>query len=283
MRLRRYERPAEFIDAAGPLLLANEAEHNLILGLAAGLAHGEWSEHPPYLAVVEDRGAVVLAALRTPPRNVVLSRCADLGAVDLLVSDLGQRLRSLPGATGGTQVAGAFASGWCSASGGAAEVAMSQRIYQVDRVVPASGVRGRLRPVSLDDRPLLVGWLEDFSKAESAITHDDAAQVADRFLRADFQTRGLYVWENDGEAVAMVGHSGPTPNGMRVGPVYTPPAHRRKGYASAATAVLSQRLLDSGRRFCFLYTDLANPTSNHIYQAIGYRPVADSVHYRFSV
>lgn len=283
MRIRRFARPSEFLESAGPFLLQHEAQHNLILGLAAGVLHGEWSEYPPYLALVEDRGAVVLAALRTPPRNVVLSRCGDSEALDLLILDLTPWLRELPGASGPTEVADAFATAWRGATGGTTVVAMAQRIYKLDGVVPVGGVPGRLRPATYGDRSLLVDWLEDFSKCESAITHDDAEQVADRFLRADFQSRGMFIWEADRQPVAMVGHSGPTPHGMRIGPVYTPPEHRRKGYASAATAALSQRLLDSGRQFCFLYTDLANPTSNHIYQAIGYRRVADSTQYRFAI
>ena len=225
----------------------------------------------------------MLAALRTPPRNVVLSRCRDFRALGLLLADLAPWLRELPGASGSTEVARAFASAWGAATGGSAEVAMAQRIYQLDAVAPVVGVAGRLRRVTGDDRSLLVDWIEDFSRCESAITHDDAGQVADRFLGADYRARGLYFWDVAGQPVAMVGHSGPTPRGMRIGPVYTPPRHRRRGYASAATAALSQALLDSGRRFCFLYTDLANPTSNHIYQQIGYRPVADASQYRFAV
>ena len=77
-------------------------------------------------------------------------------------------------------------------------------------------------------------------------------------------------------AVSLAGFGGRTPNGIRVGPVYTPPDLRGRGYASALTADLTRRLLAGGRRFCFLYTDLANPTSNSIYQRIGYRPVSDA-------
>jgi len=85
---------------------------------------------------------------------------------------------------------------------------------------------------------------------------------------------GIVVWE-EGEPVSLAGFGGPTPNGIRIGPVYTPPGLRRRGYASALTAALTQQLLDGGRRFCFLFTDLANETSNSIYQRIGYRPVSD--------
>ena len=79
----------------------------------------------------------------------------------------------------------------------------------------------------------------------------------------------------------MAGYAGPTPNGIRIGAVYTPPDLRRQGFASAVTASLSQHLLDQGRKFCFLFTDLLNPTSNKIYQQVGYRPVSDVDRYDF--
>jgi predicted GNAT family acetyltransferase len=81
--------------------------------------------------------------------------------------------------------------------------------------------------------------------------------------------------------VSLAAFCGPTPNGMRIGPVYTPPQYRGKGYASANVAALSQRLLDSGRKFCYLFTDLANPTSNKIYQKIGYEQVCEFGTVRF--
>jgi predicted GNAT family acetyltransferase len=92
---------------------------------------------------------------------------------------------------------------------------------------------------------------------------------------------GMLLWEDDGETVSFAGWGGRTPNGIRVGPVYTPPELRGRGYATAVTADLSRRLLASGRRFCFLYTDLANPTSNAIYERIGYRRVCESAEFRF--
>ena len=75
--------------------------------------------------------------------------------------------------------------------------------------------------------------------------------------------------------VSLVGAGGETPHGIRIGPVYTPPERRSRGYASSLTAAASQDQLDRGREFVFLFTDLGNPTSNKIYQAIGYEPVID--------
>ena len=103
---------------------------------------------------------------------------------------------------------------------------------------------------------------------------EDAAHWLERKLSSI--DSGLVLWADEGTPVSFAGYGGPTPNGIRVGPVYTPPELRRRGYASALTAALTRTLLDRGRKFCFLFTDLANPTSNSIYQRIGYRPVSDA-------
>jgi len=85
---------------------------------------------------------------------------------------------------------------------------------------------------------------------------------------------GVVIWE-DASPVSFAGFGNPTPTGIRVGPVYTPRELRRRGYATALVAALTDVLLRRGRRHCFLFTDLANPTSNSIYQRIGYTPVTD--------
>ncbi len=99
--------------------------------------------------------------------------------------------------------------------------------------------------------------------------------------RLDGEAEGTYLWE-DGAPVSMASHSGPTPNGIRIGRVYTPPDYRGKGYARACVAALSRLLLDSGYRYCFLFADLSNPTADRLYQSIGYRPVAEAEEYEFS-
>jgi uncharacterized protein len=122
-------------------------------------------------------------------------------------------------------------------------------------------------------------WRAAFSIDAEGMDADEAEKNAALPLR---NSRHLVLWEVEGTPVSMAGYSGSTPNGIRVAPVYTPPKNRGKGFAGACVAALSQKLLDDGRKFCFLYTDLANPTSNHIYQTIGYEPVADATVYSFS-
>ena len=79
----------------------------------------------------------------------------------------------------------------------------------------------------------------------------------------------------------MVAYGGITPNGIRINTVYTPPEYRQNGYATACVAAISQKLLDRGYKYCFLYTDLSNPTSNSIYRKIGYKLMCDITNYSF--
>jgi predicted GNAT family acetyltransferase len=103
---------------------------------------------------------------------------------------------------------------------------------------------------------------------------------ADRFI-AGVGGRALYLWD-DGGPVSMTMAAAVTPHGSRIGAVYTPPELRGRGYASALVAAVSQAQLDTGRAFCFLFTDLANPTSNKIYRHLGYEAVCDVDEYRFA-
>ncbi|MCA1588626.1 MAG: GNAT family N-acetyltransferase [Chloroflexi bacterium] len=121
-------------------------------------------------------------------------------------------------------------------------------------------------------------------RSRRAVPHSpplpDPDAAAGRWIEGKIRTG--YVWEDEGEVVSLVGTGGETPNGIRIGPVYTPPERRGRGYASSLTAAASQDQLERGRRFVFLFTDLSNPTSNKIYQAIGYRPVCDVDQYLFT-
>jgi predicted GNAT family acetyltransferase len=156
---------------------------------------------------------------------------------------------------------------------------MRQRIYRLDEVPRVPDVPGHVRAATEKDRGLLVQWLGEF--VAEALTGDTPFGVEDTVNRRLGSTdAGLALWVDD-EPVALAGHSGPTPTGIRIGPVYTPPSLRRRGYASACVAALSRELLQGGRRTCFLFTDLSNPTSNSVYTRIGYRPVCEMLEVRF--
>ncbi|HEU5440269.1 MAG TPA: GNAT family N-acetyltransferase [Ktedonobacterales bacterium] len=284
MEVARLSDVAEFARRALPYLLRNEAAHCLPIGLLSTLAAqpGIYRE-PPYLALITEGPEVRAVALRTPPYNLIVSLIAlsaPANIVDRLVDDLRAVYGdTLPGVLGPAAESLAFAEAWRSLTGEPFRPGMKERIYQLDTVIPVVGVPGRLRRATEADRPLLEEWLAAFfAEAVPGEAGNVAAWVTEAL---GFTTRGVCLWEAEGKPVSLAGHSGPTPNGMRIGPVYTPPRLRGHGYASAITAALSQLLLDQGRRFCFLFTNLANPTSNKIYQAIGYRPVIDVDIYEF--
>jgi predicted GNAT family acetyltransferase len=188
----------------------------------------------------------------------------------------------LPGVHGQKRDARTLASLWERRTGAVASVFAEQRIYQLQRVDPPRSASGRLRVAVPSDVPLVAVWLDAFGVEALRNRPDpDAARIAAERSIAGIGSRTLYLWD-DGGPVSMTVAAAVTPNGSRVGAVYTSPELRGRGYASALVAAASQAQLDAGRRFCFLFTDLANPTSNKIYQAIGYEPVCDVDEYHFA-
>jgi GNAT superfamily N-acetyltransferase len=292
MHLTRFTEAIALQQVAGAFLAAHEAEHCLLLGILTSLIQQPDPARPQsYLAAVSQDDAVVAVAIQTPPLNVVLSRIKQPAAVELLAADMHawgrvpvQRRDGVPaGVIAAPEHALAFAQAWQHRTGQPFRRAIAERIYQLTQVIPVLGVPGQMRRIQEGDRNLLRDWIRAFEREALGVTTDDSDADLDtridRYLTSPIA--GMYLWEAGGDVVAMTGHAGPTPHGMRVGPVYTPPERRGHGYASALVAALSQRLQDGGRRFCFLFTDLANPTSNHIYQTIGYVPVSDVDSYRF--
>ena len=156
---------------------------------------------------------------------------------------------------------------------------MAQRIYRLTSCAPFRTYRARTRGNRGRSR-LLVAWVGAFAAEAMPEGAPDrgAERTVDARLRAGASS--FTIWE-DGDPVSLAGWGGPTPNGVRIGPVYTPPEHRRRGIRKRGDGRGYGRAAGCGPKFCFLYTDLANPTSNKIYMDIGYEPVCDAVDYAF--
>ncbi|MFN2628619.1 MAG: GNAT family N-acetyltransferase [Gaiellaceae bacterium] len=230
------------------------------------------------LWIVRD-GEVVGAALRTPPHKLVLARPRADRALDALVGALDD---DLPGVVAAVPEVDAFVERWERRRPIEARRAFSQGVLSLERVNPVAPALGCAREATPADRSGLLGWLAAFA---IEVLHDgrpeeeQTVQIVDRRIAA--ADAGFLLWEDGGEVVSLAGWGGPTPNGIGVGPVYTPPGLRGRGYATALVAELSARLLAGGRRFCFLYTDLANPISNRIYERIGYVRICESAEVAF--
>ncbi|HSL98335.1 MAG TPA: GNAT family N-acetyltransferase [Candidatus Deferrimicrobiaceae bacterium] len=280
MDVRRFETVEAFLAGAGGFLAAREAEHNLIFGICSNVQAnpGLYGGTPPYLAVVLHGSSVVAAAIRTPPWRLVLSEIDHPTAVQLLAADLDAD--DLPGVQGPAGVASAFATAWTRRTGRPARALRHLRIFQLTNVTQPILAPGHMADATPADRTLVATWLRAFhDEALSGNPERDYDDMAARFIAG--QGRRLVLWIDDGRPVSLTGIGGRTPNGIRIGPVYTPPELRDRGYASNLVAEASQAELDAGRRFVFLFTDLANPTANRIYQAIGYEPIGDVDEFAF--
>lgn len=273
--VHRCDGAAAFRQAAEPWLLEAEAENNLILGLALRNAADPSLAVPgEYWATVTDDGAIVGCAFRTPPLRAVISRMR-ASAAALVCDDMLECYGELPGVTGELESAQAFADRWAASRGGDWITHIALRIHALDRVIwPAEPAQGELRHATEADAALVHDWLVRF--AEETTTEPPSAQLVRELIAG----RRARIWE-DGEPRCMVAAARETPGVGTINAVYTPSDYRGRGYATAAVAALSQELLDGGKRMCALYTDLANPTSNSIYAAVGYRPVRDDIDLTF--
>jgi hypothetical protein len=281
--VERLSDAGAFLETAGPFLERREAEHNLLFGIAANLVTdpARPMTAPPLFAVVRRGADVVAAALMTPPFNLVVSCTDDDEAIPVLAGELAAQGVEVPGVTAPRDVARTFVEAWQPGSAATPRRTIAERIYRLERVIPPRPVPGTVRVADSQDREILIEWSHAFLvEALERAEPQEARDIVDSGLRSG--TRTFYLWEHDGRPVSMAGVTGPTPHGIRVGPVYTPPGDRGHGFGSAVTAAASQAQLDQGRRFVFLFTDLDNPTSNKIYQAIGYEPVIDIDQWSFS-
>jgi uncharacterized protein len=274
MQLRRFENVQQFWQATQNYLLQYEAEHNAMLGiLQTALRFPEHYPEPLYLALVEANGRILAMAIRTPPQYLMLSKVQDSNALNLITQDL--QHQQLSGVNGLLAEAAAFAQMWQKLTGQSYRREIESRIYQITQVESVARARGHLRLATEVDRMLLLQWFTEFDATLGEMNVEDTK----RRVHVQLQRQSIYLWE-DGDPVSMVGGRQISATAARIAPVYTPPEYRRKGYATAGVAALSQRFLNQGCT-CFLFADLANPVSNSIYQQIGYYPVYDWHEYSF--
>jgi uncharacterized protein len=278
-RVANYTTATDFLREVRAYLERQEAVTDLMLGLASRLAEEPLAYgSPPYLAAVAGEQGPILAALMTAPHNLILHSEQDSisVALELLAQDLIKGRWVVTGVVGPVQLAEAFAGMWARRTGAIRATGMSQRIYKLSGVIHPRYSPGGLRLAGEDDTGLVVRWMHALQ--QEAMPNSPRPSPDLTHTRID--ERDVFLWDDDGP-VSMAVKTRSTRHGVSVGWVYTPPELRRRGYASSCVAALSQQLLDAGFEYCTLFTDLSNPTSNHIYQQIGYRPVCDFLEIRF--
>jgi predicted GNAT family acetyltransferase len=285
--LHFFHDPATFLEQAGAHLEADpvvstvvsSVAHRSLAQAAAGMRP---RDHEWWLLVTDASGEVVGIAMRTasfPPYPPFLLPMPAAAARQIAraLHERGEEIRAVNGALPAVEV---FAAETVALAGGRVEVAAHTRLHELGELVRPAPVPGRLVIATEADRPLAAAWFEAFmgdadeqaGRPRGSSAHE--APDEDELLRR-LRDGTVWLWvDQAGEPVHLTGANPPAFGVARVGPVYTPPERRGRGWASAAVAEVSALLQQQGARVC-LYTDQANPTSNKIYAALGYRPVVD--------
>jgi len=266
------EDPAFVLNESGEFLSSQPVLHNLILSiLHARVAHPE----PGRYWIAKRRDKPVGVALQSPLTFSATLTPMEQRVVAAIVDAIAAAGVSLPGVNGEAAAAAAFAGYWSERCKSAAMPYQANRLYELLEVGEVPEVPGKLRQAGPSDRNLLISWTRAFLE-EIGEPASDADQVNRQWAAGH-----VWLWEDGGEAMSMAWGREPVAGVVRVSGVYTPVEKRKRGYAAACVHALSSRLRGDGYR-CVLYTDLANPTSNSIYQRIGYRAVAEALRYRFA-
>lgn len=274
----------DFLARAGDFLRSRPALHTVPLTVADTLRtrgpHVYGARNPLYGVLGDETGGVRAALLHTPPHPVNLTPLGP-GEAEELAAYLLARGHAVPGVSAERETAAAFAAAWQRTAGGHPTDAQRQRLYRLGELTAPEPVPpGRARVAGPPDGELVRRWYEEFT---AAVGRPASAAFAADWADSRIAHGGVTVWETpDGTPVALAAVTPKIAGQIRVTTVYTPAHLRGRGYAGAATATVSRAARQAGAREVLLFTDLANPTSNGLYQRIGYRPVADFAVYAFA-
>jgi uncharacterized protein len=262
--------------------LAERVERNVLATVLHTVSErGGFGQAPPLFAIARDEetGKPLAVAMRTPPWPLLATGFDDPKAAAELVAAWLELDPQPPGVSGEPGPARAIVAAFTQLTGGSAELEFDEAMHVLTAVKPPPRpAPGGLRMAAGGDRPTLLAWEYGFMAEARMGDPDHADATLDRRLANGFQ----YVWSVQGAIVSTLAHNLPIAGTARIGPVYTPPEHRGRGYATSAVAALSRLLLATSARQCMLLTDLANPTSNKIYAAVGYERSGDWEQYRFA-
>ncbi|MCY0932195.1 GNAT family N-acetyltransferase [Streptomyces sp. H27-H1] len=265
---------AAYLAAAGPALAAEPVTNTALLTAIDALERrgpDAFGAAAPLFGWWTGEDTVVTGTLLSTPPHPLL-----VGALPVeAVRELGTALATEPLLAGidALNTRRADAPALAAAWGKPTEVAVEERLYRlVGLLAPDPAPSGRARRAGEDDLSLLFDWVTAF-KQEAEV----GGSASESALRDRLSYGGMLLWEDEGAPVSLAGFFRPIGGVTRIGPVYTPPALRGRGYAAGATYAATEAAQAAGAREVLLFTDLANPTSNGVYQRLGYTPVEDRV------
>jgi len=269
----------DFLSEAETLLYKTEAENSLMLGLCESFKmDGQGGKKINLFRVLFDDQTIGVA-VQTPPYNLILTSLKH-NEVKQLAHYLFDKKFELPGVVGPAEDTTEFSKIWSQMSGNRHELGMEQGIYKAEKVIHPT-TAGFFRSAHSDEIDIVTDWLFQFSQESLPQREKFNLSFAKTWASKAISENTAFVWVVDSKPVSVAHTGRPTKNGISVRAVYTPKSCRKNGFGSAVVASLTEKMIQDGFKFCTLYTDLGNFTSNKIYQDVGYYEVLKSKHFIF--
>lgn len=274
IEVREYTSANIFLAENEESLLENESTNNLILGLANRMANSEQCEEKPlFLSILKDKGIVAQAIHTHQHKPIAITKMLP-EEIDELIAYLKSKDLNLNGVVGEISSAQYFAKVW----GPVNILGMHQGIYEIADVIIPKLDGEYLHQATEQDRGICQEFLEGFV-SECFPEETDIKSRAKEILDRNLTVKKLFLLKNSkDEPVSMAANVRESRNAATISLVYTPKDLRAHGYGSKVTALISKYFIDNGKKKCNLFTDLSNPTSNSIYQKIGYKKIGESIH-----
>jgi predicted GNAT family acetyltransferase len=280
LRSTGFKSVPAFLETTQLFLQQNEPASFLLLNACATQTHFQQRRrHAPYMVALHADDRLVAAAMLLPARSLLIY-CGHQYPEEIilhLANQLDSQGRSLVGVTGPEVEATLFARAWQDKLGCRSQLHWRQRPFICRQPVALPDTAGRLRLAAADDYDLVVNWMVASPETGTAFSDPDLVRIAAGQL---IQNQDVYLWEDE-QPVAMVARGRRSQNGVSVAQVYSDVRARRRGYATAAVASLTNHLLASGWQYCLMMADLSLPHVEAVCRAAGYQPEMDQLDYRF--
>ncbi len=263
-----YHSAKQYLEASQQMLEERELQNNLILGLCNAIIEKNLPAKDCVFINAYESGRLMSTSINTIGRAIVSCSTEDTQSVKELAAYYRDQDIPLKGVFGEINPATAFARFY----GCGFATDMTMIVHRLSRVNDLPVVSGSFRTAVNEDLEMIMDWTLRFQK-EADPAYPTSGDENLNKVRSGIADRDFFLWMDKNVAVSMAAINRKTRNVGVVGYVYSPEEHRKKGYATALVQKLSEHILQRGFKYCGLFTDQANPTSNHIYGKIGYDPL----------
>lgn len=270
MSIRAYKTPQQFLDDTEEILEQKEVENNLILGICNGFADkSKVSEGCVFINSFEDK-KIQATSIKTISKAIVSGTTKDVQYIKSLADYYLDNNIELTGVVGEGLYSTEFSNFYGKRQTGESILI----VHKLTSVNSLPLTTGKLEKANANDIDSIAEWTVSFERDAKTFPIKTKEQALET-TQARIASGNLFKWVDEGEIVSIAAIVRKTRHLGIVGLVYTPDESRGKGYATSCVQKVSEHILQNGFKYCGLFTDKSNPTSNHIYKKIGYNPITE--------